>query len=111
MGKIRNIYLEGNPIAEEYDTLIPDKIEVLNCVSYPDCSYIETIKFSFYVGSANGSMPGFGPKQIIELDIEAGYIPPERVKEELIRLLSRFKIFKFDELIKAFSYRRYYCRY
>lgn len=47
MDKIRNIYQEGLPLAEEYDTLIPDKIEVLDCVTHEDCSYTETIKLSF----------------------------------------------------------------
>lgn len=57
MDKIRNIYQEGRPLAEEYDTLIPDKIEVLDCVTHTDCTYTETVRFSFFIGNERGASP------------------------------------------------------
>lgn len=112
MGEILNTCVIGKPVSDEFDTLLPDKIEVVDCESYPDCSYIETVRFTFSVCNQKGATPGFhGPKQIVYLKIVAGYIPVERVKAELRRLLSRFNIFRVEELIEAFAYRRYYCRY
>lgn len=111
MNKIVNTLLEGEPLSEEYDTLIPDKIEVLKCVSHTDCSYTETVRLSFYMGSKDGAMPYLSPKQIIELDIDTGYLPVETVEYELRALLSDFKIFKIEKFLEAFKYRRYFCNY
>lgn len=81
MGEILNTCVIGKPVSDEFDTLLPDKIEVVDCESYPDCSYIETVRFTFSVCNQKGATPGFhGPKQIVYLKIEAGYIPVERVK-------------------------------
>lgn len=110
MDKIRNIYQEGLPLAEEYDTLIPDKIEVLDCVTHEDCSYTETIKLSFYVGNERGAFPGPGTRKFIELDIDAGYRRTEEVRAALASLLFPFKIFQLERLLDAFEYRRFYCR-
>lgn len=111
MNKIVNTFLEGKPLSEKYDTLIPEKIEVLKCVSHADCSYTETVRLSFYIGTQDGVMPYLSPKQIIELDIETGYLPVETVENELRTLLSDFKIFKFEKFLEAFKYRRYFCNY
>ena len=115
MGNIRDIYVEGGKQPQNYETLIPDKIRVLGCMSFPDCSYIETIRISFYFGLENGGIIGSCSKvrKIIELDIEAGYIPTDRVLDELRRLLSGsgYNIFNLDRLIGAFAYRQYYCPY
>lgn len=47
-------------------------------------------------------------KKIVELDIETGYITTDRVEKDLMWLLSGFKIFQLEQLVKAFSYRKYY---
>lgn len=109
MDKIVNTFLEGELLSEKYDTLIPDKIEVLKCVSHSDCSYTETVRLSFYVGMQNGLTPIPSTKQIIELDIDTGYLPEEKVERNLRILLSDFKIFQFEKFLEAFKYRRYFC--
>lgn len=111
MGQIRDVYTIGGQPPKGYEMLIPNKIRVLDCRSYPDCSYIETVRISFYFGLENGGIIGSCQKvqQIIELYIEAGYISSDRVLAELRRLLSDFPIFNLDRLIEAFEYRQYYC--
>lgn len=111
MDKIRNIYQEGRSLAEEYDTLIPDKIEVLDCETRTDCTYTETVRFSFFIGNERGGFPGPGTRKFIELDIDAGYRRIEEVRSALAYLLSSFKIFQLEKLLDAFEYRRFYCRY
>lgn len=111
MNKIINTFSEGRKLPEEYNTLIPDKIEVLKCTSHSDCSYTETVRFSFYMGDQNGAMPIQPAKKIIDLDIDTGYIPVDKVEQELSNLLSSFKIFQIEKLLEAFKYRRYFCNY
>ena len=109
MGKILKTYIKGKELPEIFDTLIPDKIEVINCNSYPDSTYFETVRFSFTFGTNNGSTPYYSTKKIIELEIETGYLSQETVAKELKSLLSQFNILNLDNLIMAFAYRRYYC--
>lgn len=106
--KILKQYVVGESHAEEFDTLVPDKIEVLGCRSYADCSYIETVRFTFSIGNERGGVVMPVTKKIIELDIETGYISADRVESDLMWLLSAFKIFELEQLVKAFSYRKYY---
>lgn len=110
MGRIIRQYDKGEPHSDEYDTLVPDKIEVLGCRQYQDCSYIETVRFTFVIGNARGATPLPLTQKVIELDIETGYLPEERIVGELKRLLFGFKIFQLEQLVKAFTYRRYYCK-
>lgn len=106
--RILKQYVDGESHSEEYDTLIPRRIEVLGCRSYADCTYVETVRFIFDIGNGKGSVPMPITKKIVELDIETGYLPDERVKGNLMGLLSRFKIFQLERLIEAFFYRKYY---
>ena len=108
MNRILTQYVDGEPHAKEYDTLIPSKIEVLECRSYADCTYVETVRLTFEIGDEKGRVPMPITKRIIELDIETGYIPEDRVKEELMSLLSGLKIFQLKRLTEAFAYRKYY---
>lgn len=106
--RILKQYVEGVSHSEEYDTLIPGIIEVLGCRSYADCTYVETVRFTFAIGNEKGATPMPITKMIVELDIETGYIPDERIRENLMSLLSRFKILQLEQLVEAFVYRKYY---
>lgn len=106
--RILKEYVEGESHGEEYDTLIPWRIEVLECRSYADCSYKETVRFTFVFGNENGATPVPMTKKIVELDIETGYISDDRIRENLITLLSGLKILHLGRVVEAFIYRKYY---
>ena len=102
---------DGETAAKEYDTMIPDKIRVLKCVSFPDCTHIETIRLSFRLGKSNGHTSCSGVRQIVELEIETGYLPKQTVRDNLRRMLRNFRIYDIETMLDAFDYRRFYCRY
>lgn len=109
--RILKFYRNGEPLPVEYDTMIPDKIDVLKCRSYSDCTYVETVRLTFRLGTSDGMEPISETRQIVELDIETGYLPYSTVKKALSELLDNFRIYKVDNLIRAFEYRRFYCSY
>lgn len=91
--------------------MIPDKIQVLKCDSYPDCTYIETVRFTFHLGKSDGLMPFSETRQIVELELETGYLPEKIVRKNLGKLLDNFRIHRVERLINAFEYRRFYCKF
>ena len=116
MHEILKIYYKCKP-EHEFTHVRLCNIDVLNCKSYPDCTYIETVKFEFELCDAHGAINGTNlhNRLILKFDIETGYIPIEIVSESLKQVLSKveelknIKIFRLTEIIEAFKYRRYYC--
>ena len=96
------------------DFLDIKKIRVLGCKSYPDCTYIERVELIFEPCNNDGAKCGIdiGKDTVVTLDIETGYIPYSDTATALkVALISKVgNIRDIDILIKAFQYRKYYCR-
>ncbi len=109
--KIKNI-VRPDKVNEEATHLLADKIKVLGCVSYPDCTYIETVQVMFQPCTKDGGIMGGEPDKriVVKFDIETGYCPFSQVAATLRHGLRYLPIVRIEEFIKAFEYRRYYCK-
>lgn len=109
--KMKSI-VRPDKVNEKATHLLPDKIKVLDCVGYPRCTYIETVQISFYPCDSRGFINGLDEEKriIATFDIETGYCPFTQVAETLRHGFRHLRIVGLDELVRAFEYRRYYCK-
>lgn len=107
-----NAISHTHKVSQNATHMMPDKIKVLRCVGYPDCTYIETVQISFYPCDSRGAINGLDEEKriIVTFDIETGYCPFSQVAETMRHGFRHLRIVGLDELIKAFEYRRYYCK-
>lgn len=108
--KIKSINAPGKTHG---DHLVIKNISVVDSWSYPDCSYMERIKFLFTPCDKRGYICAVDYNNIVEitLDITTGYLPKDEIGQALKETLSRaFNIIKIDELVTAFHYRAFYCK-
>lgn len=104
-------YWKGeNSHKDEY--LILDNISYISSKSCQDCSFYETIKFSFEPCNETGRrfLPSI-TRYIVIVEIDSGYYPVVNVLNDLKKGLSKFKILNISGLLEAFKYREYYFNY
>lgn len=106
---IKEFFFDNEPVTVNYEMIRLDKIKVLKCKGYPDCSYIETVDLSFKLCDNKGcvSLMNVDYRFHVVLEIDTGYRPDIYIEKDLRKYLKPFNIFELETLIKAFKYREF----